>query len=104
MRRVWPIPILVYLPVTVWPFPWRLQAYPGARPSWAEDREDPGFQTRMNAAAVVKAEPVLNDGCGTPEVKWNSTTIPEEGAIVYVLAADNRGRVRDSVPCRLSRR
>ena len=26
-----------------------------------------------------------------PEVKWNSTTIPEEGAIVYVLGADDRG-------------
>ena len=29
-----------------------------------------------------------------PEVKWNSTTIPEEGAIVYVLAADDRGNTR----------
>ena len=24
--------------------------------------------------------------------KWNSKTAPEEGAIVYVLAADNRGQ------------
>ncbi len=27
-----------------------------------------------------------------PEVKWNSTTTPEEGAIVHVLASDNRGQ------------
>jgi hypothetical protein len=29
---------------------------------------------------------------GMPETEWNSTTAPEEGAIVYVLAADNRGQ------------
>ena len=27
-----------------------------------------------------------------PETEWNSTTTPEEGATVYVLAADNRGQ------------
>ena len=27
-----------------------------------------------------------------PETEWNSTTTPEEGVIVYVLAADNRGQ------------
>jgi hypothetical protein len=27
-----------------------------------------------------------------PETEWNSTTAPEEGATVYVLAADNRGK------------
>ena len=27
-----------------------------------------------------------------PETEWNSTTTPEEGAIVYVLAADDRGQ------------
>jgi hypothetical protein len=27
-----------------------------------------------------------------PETEWNSTTAPEEGAIVYVLAADNIGQ------------
>ena len=27
-----------------------------------------------------------------PGTEWNSTTTPEEGAIVYVLAADNRGQ------------
>jgi hypothetical protein len=26
-----------------------------------------------------------------PETEWNSTTAPSEGAIVYVLAEDNRG-------------
>ena len=25
-------------------------------------------------------------------MEWNSTTAPEEGAIVYVLAQDNRGK------------
>jgi hypothetical protein len=27
-----------------------------------------------------------------PESEWNSTTAPEEGAVVQVLAADNRGQ------------
>jgi hypothetical protein len=27
-----------------------------------------------------------------PEPEWNSTMAPEEGAIVYVLAADNIGQ------------
>jgi hypothetical protein len=31
-------------------------------------------------------------GGGTPETEWNSTTTPEEGATVYVLAADNWGQ------------
>jgi hypothetical protein len=26
-----------------------------------------------------------------PETKWNSTTVPEEGAIVHVLASDGMG-------------
>ena len=26
------------------------------------------------------------------DLEWNSTATPEEGAIVYVLASDNRGR------------
>jgi hypothetical protein len=25
------------------------------------------------------------------ETEWNSTTAPEEGTVVYVLAKDNRG-------------
>jgi len=33
-----------------------------------------------------------------PETEWNSTTAPEEGAIVYVLAADNRGNTRFHSP------
>ena len=33
-----------------------------------------------------------------PEVKWNSTTTPEEGAIVYVLASDNRGQYEIPFP------
>ena len=39
-----------------------------------------------------------------PETEWNSTTTPEEGATVYVLAADGRGQYVDSIPCRLPRR
>jgi hypothetical protein len=27
-----------------------------------------------------------------PEAEWNSTTAPQEGTIVYVLAADDRGQ------------
>jgi hypothetical protein len=27
-----------------------------------------------------------------PETEWNSETVPEEGAIVQVLAADKRGQ------------
>ena len=27
-----------------------------------------------------------------PKTEWNSTTAPEEGELVYVLAADNRGQ------------
>ena len=27
-----------------------------------------------------------------PETEWNSTTTPEDGAIVYVLAVDDRGQ------------
>lgn len=26
------------------------------------------------------------------ETNWNSTTTPDEGSVVYVLAVDNRGR------------
>jgi len=33
-----------------------------------------------------------------PEVKWNSTTPPEEGAIVHVLASDNRGQYEIPFP------
>ncbi len=27
-----------------------------------------------------------------PEAEWNSKTVPEEGSIVHVLAADSRGQ------------
>ncbi len=33
-----------------------------------------------------------------PEVKWNSTTAPEEGATVYVLALDNIGKYEIPFP------
>jgi hypothetical protein len=33
-----------------------------------------------------------------PEVKWTSTTTPEEGAIVYVLAADTIGKYEIPFP------
>ena len=33
-----------------------------------------------------------------PEVKWNSTTTPEEGAIVHALASDNRGQYEIPFP------
>ncbi len=33
-----------------------------------------------------------------PEVKWNSTTAPEEGAIVYVLASDDQGQYEIPFP------
>ena len=29
-----------------------------------------------------------------PETEWNSTTVPEEGAVVYVLAADDHGQYK----------
>ena len=37
-------------------------------------------------------------GGGMPETEWNSTTAPEEGAIVYVLAADGRGQYEIPFP------
>ena len=33
-----------------------------------------------------------------PETEWNSTTTPEEGATVYVLAADNWGQYEIPFP------
>ena len=27
-----------------------------------------------------------------PETEWNSTTVPEEGTVVYVMAADDLGQ------------
>ena len=27
-----------------------------------------------------------------PETEWNSPSVPEEGAVVYVLAADDQGQ------------
>ena len=35
---------------------------------------------------------------GMPNSEWNSTTAPEEGAIVYVLAADGRGQYEIPFP------
>ena len=39
-----------------------------------------------------------------PETEWNSTTTPEEGAIVYLLAADDRGQYVIPFPRHFSRR
>ena len=33
-----------------------------------------------------------------PETEWNSTTAPEEGATVYVLASDNIGQYEIPFP------
>jgi len=38
------------------------------------------------------------------EPEWNSTTTPEEGAAVYVLATDNRGQYVIPFLARIMRR
>ena len=55
----------------------------------AEDWDDPACQTCVNASNVAKRFEINRRWL---DLEWNSTTTPEEGAVVYVLASDKCGR------------